>query len=161
MEYRLARIEDLSRLAELRWQSRTDEDGELPRHSRHEFAVACERFLHDGLSSGTRAYWLAVEDDKIISHVCVQQIFMIPRPCKVDDRWGYITNAYTLPQSRGKGIGEALMKRVIAWAQAEDLELLIVWPSDRAESFYHRLGFDAENDVMQLTLRPYYNSELG
>ena len=159
MEYRLARAADLRQLAELRWQSRTDEDGERPRHGHGEFTTSCEQFLREGLSSGARAYWLAVENDKIISHIFVQQIPMVPRPYKIDDRWGYITNAYTLPERRGEGIGESLMKRVIAWAQAEDLELLIVWPSDRAVSFYHKLGFSADNDILQLTLRPYYDGE--
>lgn len=161
MEYRIARGSDLKQLAELRWQFRTDEDRERPRYSRSEFSSACERFLQEGLSSGTRAYWLAIESDEIVSHVFVQKILMVPRPCRIHDLFGYITNAYTLAQRRGEGIGAALMKRVIDWARAEDLELLIVWPSDRAVSFYRRLGFDTENDVMQLTLRPYYEDELS
>lgn len=161
MEYRLARVGDLNRLAELRWRSRTDEDGELPLHSHSEFTGACERFLREGLSSGSHAYWLAVEDDEILSRVFVQRISMAPRPCKINDQWGYVTNAYTLPAHRGEGIGGALMKHAIAWAQAEDLELLIVWPSDRAGSFYRRFGFVAENDVLQLTLRPYYDEEVA
>ena len=113
-------------------------------------------FLQEGLSSGAHAYWLAVENADIISHVFVQKIPMVPRPCKIHDYFGYITNAYTLPDRRSEGIGAALMAHVIDWAQHEDLELLIVWPSDRAVSFYQRLGFDANNDVLQLVLRPYY-----
>jgi len=155
MEYRQARIADLRQLAELRWRSRTDEDGEKPQHSHSEFVAACEQFLHEGLSTGSQAYWLAVESQEIISHVFVQQIPMVPRPCKISDRWGYITNAYTLPQFRSKGIGSALFAHVIAWARAMDLELLIVWPSHRAVTFYRRMGFDVQNDVMQLTLRSY------
>jgi len=153
MDYRLARATDLGTLAELRWQSRTDEDGETPQCSHSEFTAACERFLLKGLTSS--AYWLAVEDNRIVSHICVQQVPMIPRPCRIDDRWGYITNAYTLPLFRNQGIGETLMRHVIAWAQTEELELLIVWPSDRAISFYRKLGFKSENDILQRTLRPY------
>ena len=159
MEYRLARVTDLKRLAELRWQFRTDEDGEKPRHSHRDFLSACERFLRKGLSSGTHAYWLAIEDNEIVSHVFVQEIPMVPRPYKINDRFGYITNSYTLPQRRGEGIGATLMTHVIDWTRTEDLELLIVWPSDRAATFYQRLGFDANNDVLQLTLRPYYVDE--
>lgn len=159
LEYRVASESDLKRLAELRWQFRTDEDEEKPRHTQNEFILECERFLREGLSSGTQAYWLAIENDEIVSHVFVHRIPMIPRPCKIRDFFGYITNAYTLPRMRGEGIGAALMKRVIEWAQSEDLELLIVWPSDQAIPFYQRLGFDSENDVMQLTLRPYYDEE--
>lgn len=118
-------------------------------------------FLQEGMSSGTQAYWLATEGDEIISHVFVQKIPMVPRPCKIRDFFGYVTNTYTLPGRRGEGVGSELMKRVIDWARTEDLELLIVWPSDRAVSFYKQLGFDAENDILQLTLRPYDEGELG
>ncbi len=54
---------------------------------------------------------------------------------------------------------ERLLSKVIEWAKAEDLELLIVYPSERAISFYERAGFTAENDVMELTLRDYYSEE--
>ncbi len=158
MEYRLAQGSDLKRLAELRWQFRA-EDGERLQYSQSEFSSACECFLREGLSSGTQAYWLETEDNEIISHVFVHMIPMVPRPCKICDLFDYVTNAYTLPRRRGEGIGSKLMKRVIDWARAEDLELLIVWPSDRAESFYKRLGFDKDNDILQLTLRPYSMDE--
>ena len=53
------------------------------------------------------------------------------------------------------------MKRVKEWAKEQDLELLIVWPSDRAVTFYERSGFTPENDIMQLVLRDYYSPEWG
>ncbi|MFC2078892.1 GNAT family N-acetyltransferase [Candidatus Bipolaricaulota bacterium] len=148
MEYRIARETDLNQLAELRWQFRTDEDGELPLHSRSKFTSACETSFREGLSSGTQAYWLAIENDVIVSHVTVQKVPMVPRPCKISDFFGYITNSYTLPNDGVKG--SALMEYLIDWAHAEDLELLIVWPSDRAVPFYRRLGFDADSPLAPL-----------
>jgi hypothetical protein len=49
------------------------------------------------------------------------------------------------------------MRRAKQWARDEDLELLIVYPSEGAVTFYERAGFCAENDVMELTLREYYS----
>jgi hypothetical protein len=51
------------------------------------------------------------------------------------------------------------MKTVVNWAQEEDLELLIVYPSERAEGFYRRAGFYMENEVMELRLRDFYSSD--
>lgn len=49
------------------------------------------------------------------------------------------------------------MKRLTDWAKDEDLELLIVYPSDKAVTFYQRAGFYSENDVMELRLREFYS----
>jgi hypothetical protein len=54
-----------------------------------------------------------------------------------------------------KGIGTALLREAIAWSQQQDLELLIVWPSEEAARHYGRAGFVADNDVMELVLRDY------
>jgi ribosomal protein S18 acetylase RimI-like enzyme len=101
--------------------------------------------------------FLAIRYITLPPQTLVHKIEMVPRPCKVRDRFGYITNNYTRPAYRNKGVGSELMKRVIERARAEDLELLIVYPSDRAVPFYERAGFDAENEVMELRLRQFYS----
>ncbi len=89
------------------------------------------------------------------SHIFVHKIELIPRPCKIRDHFGYLTNNYTKPACRNRGIGSELMQRVKDWAKDEDLELLIVYPSEEAVTFYERAGFYSENDVMELRLREY------
>ena len=100
-------------------------------------------------------YWIAEENGEVISQIFVHKIDMVPRPCKIHDQFGYVTNNYTKPAYRNKGIGSELMKRVVQWAKDEDLELLIVYPSEEAVTFYERAGFYSENDVMELRLRKY------
>ena len=46
------------------------------------------------------------------------------------------------------------MSHVLAWARARDLELLIVWPSERSRTLYARAGFRAESEIMEQVLRP-------
>ena len=79
--------------------------------------------------------------------------FYLTSACR---RFGYITNTYTRPEARNRGLGSRLLKEVREWAVREDLELLIVWPSDRAAPFYQREGFSQRTEIMQLLLRPYY-----
>jgi GNAT superfamily N-acetyltransferase len=157
MKYRMATGEDLTQLAELRWDFRMEGGDELPAVSKEEFIAACTDFLKRGLASGYHVYWIAEKNGEIVSQIFVHKIDMVPRPCKIRDQFGYITNNYTKPPYRNKGSGSELMKSVLAWAKAEDLELLIVYPSERAVSFYRRAGFDMENDVMELRLREYYS----
>ena len=150
----MAAEEDLEQLAVLRWESR-EEGGEQPVADKVEFVENCVRFFREGLEDGKDVHWLAVEGDEIIAELLVQQIPMVPRPCKLQDQFGYIADSYTKPEWRDRGIGSELLRRAVDWARREDLELLLVWPSARAVPFYERLGFTCENDVMQLTLREY------
>lgn len=154
MKYRLATSADLKALAELRWAFRT-EDAETPnRVKKEEFIAACVQFLTDGLSSNQWVYWIAEDENEIIAQIFVQCIKTVPKPERLEDMYGYVTNVYTKPSYRGQGIGFNLMKRVKDWAEAEELETLIVWPSERSRTFYERLGFKSENDIMEYELRP-------
>jgi GNAT superfamily N-acetyltransferase len=155
MNYRTATEADLTKLAQMRWDFRMEEGDELPVMSKPEFVKACAEFFKLGLDGGQYIYWIAEVDGEIISHVFIHKINLVPRPCKLKDQFGYVTNNYTKPAHRNKGVGSGLMKRAVDWAKDEDLELLIVYPSESALGFYQRAGFHPENDVMELRLREY------
>lgn len=157
IQYRIATEQDLAQLAKLRWDFRAEDGAEQPVMSQSEFIEACIIFLKRGLDSGYHTYWVAERGGEIISQVFVHRIDLVPRPCKVQDQFGYITNNYTKPAYRNQGIGSELIERVKQWASAEDWELLIVYPSDEALTFYERAGFRSDNDVMELKLREYYS----
>ena len=159
LQYRIATKKDLPQLAQLRWDFRNEDGYEKPVVSRDEFLEACIQFLSDGIDSGYQVYWLAENESEIIAHIFVHRIDLVPRPCKVKDQFGYITNNYTKPEYRNRGVGSRLMAHVSQWAKDEDYELLIVYPSDEAVRFYERSGFVAENDVMELKLRAYYSED--
>lgn len=48
-----------------------------------------------------------------------------------------------------------------AWAEAGDLELLLVWPSEASVDFYARAGFGPEAGVAVLSLREYDAAPAG
>lgn len=154
MNFRLAKPEELKQLAQLRWDFR-EEGGEIPALPKNEFIDACVQFLEKGMRDESRAYWVAEENGEIISHIFVQKFDLVPRPCRIHDQCGCVTNNYTRPGYRGQGIGSTLMQHVKQWAKEQDLELLITWPSDEAIRFYERAGFNSKNEIMELKLREY------
>ena len=154
MDFRLAKEADFEQLAHLRWDWRA-EDNEIPAVSKEEFIRAFVQFLKQGLEAGSRAYWIAETEGEIVSHIFIQKIDLVPRPCRLQDQCGSVTNNYTKPNYRGQGIGSELMRHVKAWAKAQDFEVLISWPSDEAVRFYERAGFKKENDIVELKLRDY------
>lgn len=154
MDYRVATVDDIPQLGRMRWDFRA-EDGEAPIEDFDTFESRYAAFVRSGMKSHTWLYWVAVDDDQIISHAAVNIVHGVPRPCRESDQWGYVTDCYTRPEYRGRGVGTQLLSALKEWAADTDLELLLVWPSDRARSFYERAGFAPAEDVAQLTLRSY------
>lgn len=159
MNYRIAKEEDFEQLAILRWDFRMESGEEKAAMSKPAFVKKCVGFFAAKAKNNYHVYWVAEREGEIIAQIFVHKVDMIPRPCKIEDQFGYITNNYTKPAYRGQGIGSNLLGEVIKWAKAEDLELLIVYPSERAVPFYGRAGFRTENDVMELTLREFYSED--
>lgn len=151
--YRQATASDIDQLVDLRWAFRTELGETNPKLAIGDFRKGCKKFLADGLQSGQWIYWIAEDEEKIVSHAFVQKVSMIPNPNRIQDEWGYLTNCYTKPEYRSQGIGSELMKKLIGWARTIDLELLIVWPSDESVEFYKQFGFSQKHEILQLSLR--------
>jgi GNAT superfamily N-acetyltransferase len=152
---RVATLDDVPTLAAMRWAFRA-EGNEVPIESEPVFTRRYDRFVRDALTSGHWTYWVAESDGgELVAHMAVLVVQSIPRPSRPRDQWGYLTDCYTRPEFRNQGVGQQLLARVRAWAEAQDLEMLLVWPSDRSESFYARAGFARGDEIRVLHLRDY------
>ena len=149
--YRLAEARDARQLADLRWGLRTDDDPACD-------AGAKARFIEDfvawmaGRPDRDLVHWVAEQDDELIGVISVRIIHKLPSPEDMDGRFGYLTNSYVPPQHRNKGVGTELLAAVKNWAADEKLELLVVWPSERAYPFYQRGGYRRYPDPVVLKL---------
>jgi GNAT superfamily N-acetyltransferase len=59
---------------------------------------------------------------------------------------------YVVPEHRDAGVGRYLLDALVAHADAEGLERVVLSPSERSVPFYRRAGFDPAD---QLLLRPH------
>ena len=155
MKYRLAQKRDLPQLAAMRWNFQTEDGAETPAVEKAEFIRSCIEYLRRCFKEGDWAFWITEQNGEIVSHVFVKKISSVPRPARVANSWGYVTNVYTKPGFRGRGIGAELLRQVKLWAVEQDFELLIVSPGDAAVNFYRREGFTPETDFYQLRLRRF------
>ncbi|MFT9497625.1 GNAT family N-acetyltransferase [Anaerosolibacter sp.] len=152
MIFRLANEKDIDKLAQLRWEHEYEVEKESFKVSKDDFMKECAAFLKDGLQTGNWVYWIAEENNKIVANIYVHRIRKVPKPQKLFNEIGYVTNVHTRIEYRNQGIGEQLLKKVKEWAIENNIESLFVWPSEKAVSFYERQGFKAENDIMELEL---------
>ena len=150
--YRLAKKADAPQLASLRWALRTEDCLQPDPSSKHHFIKNFVVWM-EATSDREVVHWVADKDQELIGVMSVRIIPMMPSPEAFQDYFGYLTNSYVLPAHRNNGVGSALLAEVKKWALCESLELLVVWPSERAYHFYERSGYLRLPDPVVLKLR--------
>jgi GNAT superfamily N-acetyltransferase len=65
----------------------------------------------------------------------------MPKPGRLDSRWGYLSNLFVVEPLRGRGVGAALLDAVVAAADARGYVRLVLSPSADALPLYARAGF--------------------
>lgn len=152
--YRTATADDLPVLADLRWKHWSEDPHDPPIVDQAQFRREFAKHVAPLIEIGRMTFWLAESNGEIIANMVVERVIKVPKPSKLDDRFGYVTNVYARPAWRNQGIGSELMKRVQAWALEQDMEMLVLWPAERSVPFYRRIGFRNSNAV-EFEVRPY------
>ncbi len=88
-------------------------------------------------------YALAIEGDRTVGAAGVERY----------GRWGLLRSVVTAPEWRGRGVGEALVRNRLAWADTEGLEAVYLLTTTAAR-YFPRLGFEpVERDLLPLEIR--------
>lgn len=153
MILRLANHNDIDQLIRMRWDFTNEYiENKIAEDQFPNFYLECKSFLTDAFKSNNWFIWVAGMDGQIVSHIYIELIHKVPRPGRVTNPFTYMTNVYTLPEHRGKGIGSQLLKEIEVWAKQKRYEFIIVWPSDWSIEFYERNGYKPIGEAMELKL---------
>jgi GNAT superfamily N-acetyltransferase len=106
-----------------------------------------------------RLIWLASLGDEPAGLASLLEYHRMPRPDRLDSRWGYVGNMFVREDLRNRGIGAALLAAIISESDARGYARLVLSPTERAVPFYRRAGFvDADaavgNDRMMVRVAP-------
>jgi GNAT superfamily N-acetyltransferase len=88
-----------------------------------------------------RLTWLAWADAVPVGMVNLAVFERMPAPGRAASRWGYLGNAYVLPDWRSRGVGTALLTALLDHARSDGFTRIVLHPSDRSIPFYRRAGF--------------------
>jgi len=155
MKFRLARESDLDQLARMRWSYWLEGGADPAKQDEKAFVNHVVETFTTKLNKDWFV-WCALEKDLILSHVYIQRIQKVPKPSAPVDAFGYVTNVYTRPQHRNKGIGSQVLSHVKAWALEMDLEFLMLWPNEPSIPFWRRMDFRVDDPLVR-KIRPYVN----
>lgn len=154
IDYRIAAAYELTQIADLRWRLHVD-DEPIEDGGAYESFIAEFLAVHQAeWTSDEVVHWVAADGKRLVAIMSVVFVRKIPRPGNLHGRWGYLANSYALPEVRNGGVGGRLLAAVTDWARGENLELLVVWPSEKAYPFYERAGFRRTPDPVVLRLAP-------
>ena len=130
---RVARGADAGALATLRstWTAGLPEDPDFETRMAAWLASEGER----------RTTWLAILDDRPVGMASLFEYRRMPRPGRLDSRWGYVSNMFVLEGFRNRGIGSALLTVVVSTADERGYARLVLSPSRHAPAFYREAGF--------------------
>lgn len=111
-----------------------------------------DAYLAERLSDGTLVEWVFEEDGKIMAAAALALMPFPPTFANPQGTRGYVTNMYTAPSHRGRGIATHLLSMLIDEARQMGLKKLMLHASTMGEPIYQRGGFMDGTDWMEMSL---------
>ena len=136
MLYRQATADEIPQLADFTWQM-TAENEAVPQ-SAEEFRPT---FLEWAERVRPTHMPFVADDDGLIGMAWLALVARTPRPGPVQRFDGDLQTVYVLPEHRNRGVGEGLVRTLLAHAWERGLGSVTVSSGRRAVSLYQRVGF--------------------
>ena len=149
--YRAASLDDLPALALLRWEMQVDgrEDADALAATRAPYIATYCATLRQEMAAARLGAWLAEVDGVPVAAVTLVTWLVPPTLEHANRVRGQVSNVYTRPAYRRRGISRALMRLLLDHAHARGIHRVILWPSPMGRPLYASLGFSA-SDGMEL-----------
>jgi len=148
MNYRIGTKQDIPVMCQIRKQQLIDE-GINP-----ENIIDKELFYYfeKKISDGSLVEWLLEENGKVIATAAILFIEFPPTYTNQSGVKGYITNMYTNPVYRGKGIASIMLGKLTDEARKRCVKHIWLHASNLGKPVYERFGFTEADKYMELKL---------
>lgn len=146
---------DAPTLARLRFEFRAGQNPAV--ESEADFLPRCTAWMEGRLlPGGSWRCWLAEDAGRAVGTVWLHLIEKLPNPVGEAERHGYVSSLYVHPAFRGQGLGNRLLGACLESCLALGVDAVILWPTPRSRSLYHRHGFEVREDLLErrLTVAP-------
>lgn len=106
-------------------------------------------YYEDALAHGRHVAVLAEEGGEVVGcgGLCLHD--ELPSPDNPGGRCGYVMNMYVRERWRGRGIGSAMLERLLEEASARGVGRILLEDTEDATGMYERLGFSRAGRYME------------
>ena len=148
---RLATLDDLDELLRLRLDF-LEEVGSLKEGADgDELGAAMRDYLVRKMPSGAFLAWVAESEGAIVATSGVTIFERPPNGANPAGLEAYLSNMYTLPGWRGRGLGTALVEAIVAHLKATRVRRIWLHATEQGRPVYARAGFVPSETEMELT----------
>ena len=111
-----------------------------------------EPFFEKHFADGSLVEWVAEEDGQVVATAAILFVEFPPAFTNPTGIRGYITNMYTSPDYRGKGIATSLLEKLMEEARARNIYMIFLGASKMGKPVYRKFGFEESSKWMDLHL---------
>ena len=147
MEYRIATTDDIETLVRLR-NRLVAECGAPNHHVDAQLRAHFEKHLADG----SVVEWLAIENGEVVATAAVEFQEFTPSDSNPSGVRGHVTNMYTAPEYRGKGVATLLLEKLKEEAKARGVPRLWLHASDMGQPVYAKFGYRDATGYMEMNV---------
>ena len=139
--FRAANLSDVPQLVNLRFMFIGESDGVDPNQRTIEFEKTVYDYFFESLTN--RTYFGAVADfnGQLVSTNGLVLYRKPPSFKGVSGTVGYVTNVYTIPEFRNRGLASELMKILISQAKEAGATKIHLGTTDYGRGLYEKFGF--------------------
>lgn len=149
MIVRKATVEDAALLSEVRKLQLIDE-GIAPDC---DIDAELDTFFRKWLVSKDFLQLIAEENGKLLSTAAIVYYDLPPSFTNKIGVRGYVTNVYTAPEHRRKGLSKMLLEKLLENARSRGIKKIWLGASKLGRPLYEKLGFIQQESYMELTLK--------
>lgn len=138
--YRIATVDDVDALADLRWRMETERHPDA-QADRAAYFAAARASIHGEIARGAHIAFIAESGSQVIACAILIWWTMLPTLTDFNRTRGYVSSVYTRPEYRRRRVARQLMENLMAKAREMNVTRLILWASEMGRPLYLDLGF--------------------
>ena len=107
-----------------------------------ELRAASESWLASVLAANEYVGWFVTHESDIAAGggVLIREQFPVPG-CHRVGRWAHVMNVYTEPAYRRRGLARRIMRTILEWCEADQIDRVTLSASEEGRALYESLGF--------------------
>jgi len=110
-------------------------------------------YMASALANGSFVAWIAVEGEKIVATSGISFYALPPNRTCLNGQIAYISNMFTYPEYRNRGIATKLFALTVEEAKKTGCAKILLNATDMGRPIYKKLGFtDTQNEMVYYVL---------